>query len=177
MPEVKGASAQFAIRVPSIESLFVPFDARPVADRELAEEVRLFLLDQWELVRYEDEPPKLLTIYVPEGERSETDPEAVKSAFHKTMQAFTGPYRLAVPMSRRQRVTALVGTIVFLASIVLSTILERLTNDVLIAGLGQGIVVPAQYVVVDATPHRRMRERYAEFADVDLRLSWEPDSL
>ena len=155
MPEVKGASTQFAIRVPSIEALFVPFDARPVADRELAEEVRLFLLDQWELVRYEDEPPKLLTIYVPEGERSETDPEAVKSAFHKTMEGFTGPYRHAVPMSRRQRVTALVGTIVFLASIVVSTILERLTNDVLIAGLGQGIVVigwvalwaPAQYVV------------------------------
>ena len=62
MPEAKGASAQFAIRVPSIESLFVPFDARPVADRELAEEVRLFLFDQWELVRNDDRPPKLLTM-------------------------------------------------------------------------------------------------------------------
>ncbi len=83
------------------------------------------------------------------------------------------------------RVTALVGTIVFPASIVVSTILERLTNDVLIAGLGQGIVVigwvalwaPAQYVVVDAVPHRRLRERYAEFADVDVRLAWEPAPL
>ena len=185
MPEAREASAQFAIRVPSIEALFVPFDARPVADRELAEEVRLFLLDQWELVRYDDEPPKRLTIYVPEGERSEADPEAVKSAFHKTMQAFTGPYRHAVPMTRRQRVTALVGTVVFLASIVVSTILDRLTNDVLITGLSQGIVVigwvalwaPAQYVVVDAIPHRRLRERYAEFADVDVRLAWEPAPL
>ena len=185
MPEAKGAGAQFAIRVPSIDSLFVPFDARPVADRELAEEVRLFLLDQWELVRYEDEPPKVLTIYVPEGERSETDPEAVKSAIHTTIETFTGPYRHAVPMTRRQRVTALVGTIVFLASIVVSTILERLTNDALIAGLSQGIVVigwvalwaPAQYVVVDALPHRRLRERYAEFADVDVRLAWEPAPL
>ncbi len=185
MPEAKGASAQFAIRVPSIDSLFVPFDARPVADRELAEEVRLFLLDQWEHVRYEDEPPKVLTIYVPEGERSETDPEAVKSAIRTTIETFTGPYRHAVPMTRRQRVTALVGTIVFLASIVVSTILERLTDDVLIAGLSQGIVVigwvalwaPAQYVVVDAIPHRRLRERYAEFADVDVRLAWEPAPL
>ena len=34
-----------------------------------------------------------------------------------------------------------------------------------------------QYVVVDAIPHRRMRERYAEFADVDVRLAWDPGEL
>ena len=180
MPEAKGASSQFAIRVPSIEALFEPFDARPIDERDLAEDVRLYVLDQWEHFRHHDVPPKALTIYVPEG--SEVDPEAVSSAFHKTMQAFTGPYRHAVPMSRRRRVTALVGFIVFLASIVVSTILERLTGDVLITGLSQGIVVigwvalwaPAQYVVVDAIPHRRMRERYLEVADIDVKLAWEP---
>jgi hypothetical protein len=185
MPAAQGTRPQFAIRVPSVDSLFEPFDARPVADRELAEDVRLFLLDQWELVRHEDQPPTVLTIYVPEGERSDTDLEAVKSAFHNTIETFKGPYRHAVPITRRQRVTALVGTIVFLASIVVSTTFDRLTNDVLIAGLSQGIVVigwvalwaPAQYVVVDAIPHRRLRERYAEFADVDVRLAWEPDSF
>jgi hypothetical protein len=183
MPKAKGASAQFAIRVPSIEALFEPFDARPVAERDLAEDVRLYVLDQWEYFRYDEQPPKVLTIFVPEG--SEVDPEAVRSSFHRTMEAFTGPYRHAVPISRRQRVTALVGLIVFLASIVISTSLERLTSDVLITGLSQGIVVigwvalwaPAQYVVVDAIPHRRQRERYAEFADVDVRLAWDPGEL
>lgn len=96
--------------------MFEPFDARPVAERDLAEDVRLFVLDQWEAIGRDDDPPKRLTIYVPEG--SEVDPEAVRSASHKTMEAFTGRYRHAVPTSQRQRVTALVGFIVFLASIV-----------------------------------------------------------
>jgi hypothetical protein len=85
-------------------------------------------------------------------------------------------------MSRRQRVTALVGTVAFLVSIAVSSVLERLTDDFLVTGLSQGIVLvgwvalwaPAQYVVVDAIPHRRMRSRYAEFADLDVRLVWEP---
>jgi hypothetical protein len=180
MPDTEAGRREFAIRVASIDALFSEFDPRPVADRALAEEVRLFLLDQWDLVRLEE--PTALTIYAPESDRATTDPAAVRRALHSNIEAFTGAYRHAVPMSRRQRVTALVGTIVFLASIAVSTVLDRLTSDVLVAGLSQGIVVigwvalwaPAQYVVVDAIPHRRMRSRYAEFAELDVRLVWEP---
>ncbi len=171
---------EFAIRVASIDALFSEFDARPVAERTLADEVRGYLVDRWELVR--DDPPASLTIYAPDGDRAGTDPAAIVMAVRSSIRVFAGPYRHAVHFSRRQRVTAWVGTVVFLATIIVSTALERLTDEVFVAGVSQAIVVigwvalwaPAQYVVVDAIPHWLTRNRYAEFADIDVRISWEP---
>ncbi len=171
---------EFAIRVASIDALFSEFDARPVAGRMLGEEVRGYLIDTWELVRAKR--PASLTIYAPDSDRATTDAGAVVAAVRSSIRTFAGPYRHAVHFSRRQRVTAWVGTVVFLATIIVSTALERLTEDVFVAGVSQAIVVigwvalwaPAQYVVVDAIPHRLTRRRYAEFADIDVRISWEP---
>jgi len=59
---------------------------------------------------------------------------------------------------------------------------DRLTTDVLVAGVSQGIVVigwvalwaPAERFVLDRFPHRSARKRYAEFAEIELRFAWEP---
>src|SRR5581483_5621183 len=45
------ASLEFAIRISAVDELFVPLDARPVAQRPLQEGVRLKLLDEWQRVR------------------------------------------------------------------------------------------------------------------------------
>jgi hypothetical protein len=174
------SASELSIRVGSVDALFSEFDARPIAERQLGEDVRLYLLDQWEHVR--SARGASLTVHAPESERDTTDPGAVTASVRATMSTFAAPYRKAMHMSRRQRVTAWVGTIVFLVSIAMSTVLDRLTSDVLVAGISQAIVVigwvalwaPAQYVVIDGIPHELTRGRYRELADIDVRFTWEP---
>jgi hypothetical protein len=172
------ADAEFAIRVTSIEELFAPLDARPVAERTLDEEVRLHLLDEWERVR--EARPSTLNVYAPATERSATDVEAVSAAVRADLRNYTRRLGRAAPLSRREKIAAWVGITIFLVTIVVATLLDRATSDVIVAGLSQGIVVigwvalwaPAQRVVVDVFPHHFDRRRYAEFADIEVRFAW-----
>ncbi len=171
-------AAEFAIRVASVDDLFAPYDARPVAQRPLAEDVRFHLLDAWEHVRAAR--PAVLHCYAPASEREQVDEQAVTAAVRRDMRAYTHGLRRAAPLSRRDRIAALVGISIFLLTIVVSTSLEQLTDDVFVAGLSQGLVVigwvalwvPAQRVVVDLVPHYFERSRYAELADIDVRFIW-----
>ena len=121
-----------------------------------------------------------MTIYAPASERADTDERAVSRAVGTTLRAYTRRLRKADPLSRRDRIAAWVGTTIFVLTIVVSTSLDRLTTDVLIAGVSQGIVVigwvalwnPAERVVGDVIPHQFARKRYAEIAELELRFGW-----
>ena len=170
--------ADFAIRVASVDDLFAAFDARPVAERSLAEDVRFHLLDEWERVRASR--PTVLRCYAPASERDQVDEQAVTAAVRRDMRAYTRGLRRAAPLSRRDRIAALVGIAIFLLTIAVSTSLDQLTDDVFVAGISQGLVVigwvalwvPAQRVVVDLVPHHFERSRYTELADIEVRFVW-----
>lgn len=178
--------AEFAIRVRSIDDLFYALQAGPVSERMLDDDVRYHLLDEWEHVR--KMAPSTLTVYAPASEREATDEEAVATAIRADLHRNTRRLHKAFPLSRRDKIVALIGIVVFLISIVISTLLEELSDAVLIIGISQAIVVvgwvalwpPAQTVVVDLIPHHFDRKRYAEFADIELRFVWQaarmPDS-
>ena len=173
---------EFAIRVASVDELFEAFDARPVAERPLAEDVRFHLLDAWERVRATR--PSVLHCYAPASERERVDEQAVSAAVRRDMRAYTHGLRRAAPLSRRDRIAALVGITIFLLTIAVSTSLDQLTDDVFVAGFSQGLVVigwvalwvPAQRVVVDLVPHYFERSRYAELVDIELRFVWVGES-
>ncbi len=163
----------------SIDDLFAALQAGPVAERVLDDDVRYHLLDEWETVRAR--APSTLTVYAPAGERFTTDEAAVATAIRADLNRNTHRLHKAFPMSRRDKIVALTGILVFFISIVVSTLLEELSDAVLIIGISQAIVVvgwvalwpPAQTVVVDLIPHHFDRKRYAEFADVELRFVWQ----
>ncbi len=171
---------ELAIRIASLDALFNEFDAAPIVERGIAEDARLYLLDQWDNVR--KARPTALIIHAPATERASIDVEAVSLALRDGLRAYARPYREAVPLSHRARVGAWVGLITFLITIAISTTLDRLTDDVLIAGVSQGIVVvgwvalwaPVQHIVVDAIPHRLARKRCAELAEMPVRFVWDP---
>jgi hypothetical protein len=177
-----GLSDEFAIRVGGSDELFAPLQSRPVAERSLDEGVRLYLLDEWERVR--KTRPSSLTVYAPASDRARIDEQAVGTAVRADLRAHTRRLREASPLSRRERIAAWTGVILFLISIVISTSLDRLSSDPLVAGVSQGIVVvgwvalwaPAQSVAVDILPHHFARKRYAELAKVELRFAWQDDS-
>jgi hypothetical protein len=73
-----------------------------------------------------------------------------------------------------------IGIGVLFGSIVVSTALDRTSENVLIEGVSQGILVlgwvalwrPAAHFVGEVVPHLFNRRRYAEFADIDVRIVW-----
>jgi hypothetical protein len=166
------------LRVSSIDALFAEFYAGPVESRPLAENLRIHLLDLWE-----DAPtkPEALIIHAPSQERADTDERAVRAAFRADLQSYSGPYRLAAGISHRERVSAWIGLLILLGSIALSTALEQLTDNVIVAGIAQGIVVvgwvalwaPAQRFAVDILPHWVARPSYAKLADLKVRFAWD----
>ncbi len=79
----------YAIRIPAIDDLFVAFDARPVAERPLRDEVRLWLLDEWEHVR--QTRPSTLHVHAPASDRVATDEHAVGVAVRADLLAHTLP--------------------------------------------------------------------------------------
>lgn len=178
MPDAHPSSPEFAIRLASIDDLFWQFDARPVAERTLTRDARWVLLDEWERVRHA--APACLTIYAPESERSGTDEEAVRAAIRTSLHAASGPLRRADPLSRQEKVAARIGIAFLFASIVVSTGIDRISEDVVVEGLGQGILVvgwvalwgPAERFVVEVVPHLFNRRRFSEFADIDARFVW-----
>ncbi len=178
MSATASPGGEFAIRLPAVHVLFAPFDARPVAERQLDDDVRLHLLDEWDRVR--DSRPSTLIVYAPAGDRAATDEAAVSIAVRANLRAHTR-LRHVRPVSRRDKITGWAGIIVFLLSIAVSTSLDRISSDVLVAGVSQAIVVigwvalwaPAERVVMDIVPHYFARGRYAELADIPLRFVWQ----
>jgi hypothetical protein len=178
MNSPESSARQFAIRLDSISDLFWPFDARPVADRTLSEDARWHLLDEWDRLR--DAQPSSLTIYAPASERSETDEHAVRTAIHRSLQKAAGPLRRVDPLSRQEMVAIRIGIIFLFLSIVVSTAIDRSTDDVILAGISQGILVvgwvavwrPAERFIVEVVPHFFNRRRISEFADIDVRFAW-----
>jgi hypothetical protein len=172
------AAPEFAIRVDSIDDLFEPLDAGPTAERRLTTAVQDHLLDEWEWVR--EARPQALTVYAPADQRSDTDEDAVRAAIHHDLRALCGRLRDARPVSRHYRIEMRLGIILLLGSIIISTLLDRLSEAVLVEGVAQGILIvgwvalwsPAQYVALEAIPHAFNRRRYAEFAGVDVEFVW-----
>jgi hypothetical protein len=169
---------EFAIRVDTIGQLFWPLDARPTADRALTDDVRWALLDEWERVR--DESPSTLRIYAPADERDTTDEVAVGSAVRTSLHKASGRLRNVDPLSRQDSVAAWIGVGFLFLSLILSTLLEQASEDVLVQGISQAVVVigwvavwaPASRFIVDVVPHIFNRRRYAEFADVAVEFVW-----
>lgn len=176
-----GPGREFAIAVNSVEALFGPLDGHPIAQRSLNENVRLHLLDQWDRVR--EARPSALIVDVAEAERSPSDQEAARAAIRNDLRIHTRPLWRAAPLSRREKIAAWVGIVMFVISIAISTTIDRISTAALVAGVSQGIVVvgwvalwgPTQRVAVDVVPHHFDRKRYAEFAEIDLRFVW-PDA-
>lgn len=183
-PSLRPAPArEFAIRVGAIEELFAPLDARPISERALTAEVRLHLLDQWDLAR--EARPSALTVYVTGGEPSRPHEEAASAAIHRDLRTQTRPYWRASPLARREKIAAWIGIVIFVISIAISTSIDRVSTAVLVAGISQGIVVvgwvalwdPVQRVAGDVIPHQFDRKRYAEFAEIDLRFVWQDTAV
>jgi type II secretory pathway component PulM len=178
MPQQEPPTREFAIRVSSIDGLFWQLDARPVADRTLSADVRWALLDEWERVRHG--APSHLTIYAPAADRADTDEDAVRAAIRRSLRSASGPLRRIDPLSRQEKVAAWIGVAFLVVAVVVSTLLDRVSEDVLIEGLSQGIVVvgwvaiwnPAQRFIVEVAPHVFNRRRFAEFANIDVRFVW-----
>ena len=170
---------RFAIRVDSVDDLFETYDARPIADRPLNYDVRVKLLDEWERTR--DSEPEHLTIHAPADERSHTDEQAVREAIDADLEAASGPLRHVDPLSRSDRIGAAIGVTVMFVCIVVSTWLDQQSDNVFLQGFSQGILLlgwvalwePAARLVTEIMPHFFNRRRFAEFAGIDVRFSWE----
>jgi hypothetical protein len=170
--------AEFAIRVSSVDDLLDSYDARPVAERPLNYEVRTALLDSWERTRHSE--PEHLIIEAPATEREITDEQQVRSAISAMLDAASGPLRHLDPLSRSDRVAAVIGLATFFLCIVVSTALDQLSDNPFLQGLSQGILLlgwvalwePAARLVTEVMPHVFNRRRYAEFADIEIRFSW-----
>ncbi len=167
------------MRVSSVDALFAEFHAETISERPLSDGARLYVLDLWESA---GEPkPEALVIRAPVGERSRTDEHAVKEAVRGDFLDHSGPFHKAAHFSHRERLAASIGIAILLISIAISTTLEQLTGNVIVAGLAQGIVVigwvalwvPAQRFAVDLVPHRFERRSYARLAQLEIRFEWE----
>jgi hypothetical protein len=101
MSPAAASSGEFAIRVTSVDELFVPLQARPTAERSLDEDVRFFLLDEWERVR--EARPSTLTLYAPAAERPSTDERAVGVAVRADLRSHTRRLRQADAVARSPR--------------------------------------------------------------------------
>lgn len=176
--DARPSDNEFALRLGSIDDLFWPLDAAPVAERKLNEDVRWALLDDWERVR--KRRPRELVIYAPETDRSRTDLDAITASIRRSVHSASGRLRDIDPLPRHEKVAGRIGIGVLFGSIVISTALDRSSENVLIEGVSQGILVlgwvalwrPAAYFVGEVVPHLFNRRRYAEFADIDVRIVW-----
>ena len=172
------AATEFAIRLNSINELFWEFDARPVAQRQVTADVRWYLLDEWERVRKQD--PETLIVYAPAAEKDTTDTQAVASAIRSSLHSASGALRRVDPLSRQQKVAAWIGIAFLFASIVVSTAIDRTSEDILAQGVSQGVLVvgwvalwgPAARFIVEVVPHVFNKRRYAEFADIEVHFVW-----
>jgi hypothetical protein len=175
---VNRAGARFSILLHSLDELFYPFDATPLPDRLLSADVRTHLLDEWEWVR--EDPPPSLVVWAPEAERDGADEAGVAAAITTSLRAASRPLRIADPMPRSERLAARAGVLLLFLCIVVSTALDRASDEVLVEGISQGILVlgwvslwlPAERFVTGTVPHYFNRRRYAEFAEIPVEIRW-----
>lgn len=147
-------------------------------ERKLNYDVRWALLDGWERVRKRG--PRELVIYAPETDRGRTDPDAITACIHRSLHSASGRLREIDPLSRQEKVAARIGIAVLFGTIIVSTGLDRMSEDILIEGVAQGVLVlgwvalwrPTERFVVEVLPHVFNRRRYAEFADIGVRIVW-----
>ena len=172
------STREFAIRLSSIDQLFWEFDARPVAERTLAADVRWSLVDEWKRLRNAE--PSHLTIYAPGvgprehrrrcGSRRDPDepPQGLRPATSDRSPV------------RQEKGAASIGIAVLLIRVMVSTAMSESSSNVVVEGLSQGILLvgwvalwqPAARLVVEVVPHVFDRRRFAEFADIDVCLVW-----
>jgi hypothetical protein len=177
-PEVKPSRDEFAIRLSSIDQLFWEFDPRPVAERKISQDARWAMLDEWDRVR--EQEPSSLVIYAPASDRAATDEQAVRTAIRESLNSASGPLRRVDPLSRQEKVALRLGLLFWFATILVSTWIDRGSDDVVAEGISQGIVVvgwvalwpPAARFMTEVAPHVFNRRRFAEFADIDVRFVW-----
>ena len=116
-----------------------------------------------------DDPPAFLTVYAPAADRERTDEAAVRAAIHRSIRGASGRLRDIDPLSRHEKIAAWIGIVVLFLSIVVSSPLDRVSDDVLVEGISQGIVVlgwvalwtPAARFVVEVLPHVFNRRRFS----------------
>lgn len=172
------AGREFAIRLNSIDDLFWPYDARPVAERSINADVRWALIDEWDRARRS--APTRLTLVVPAAERDTTDEAAVAAAIHASLRRASGPLRRIDPQTRQEKVASWLGIFVWFLSIAISVAIDQISEDVIDSALSQGIVLvgwvalwpPASRLLTEVAPHAFNRRRFAEFADIDIRFQW-----
>ena len=118
------------------------------------------------------------------AERPGTDERAVEAAVRADMRTNTRPLRHANPLNRHDRIAIWGGTLIFVITVVISTVLDEGGPGVLVAGISQAIVVigwvalwdPAARVVGESVPHRFTRKRYAELTEVDVEFRWQGET-
>ena len=170
---------EFAIRLSSIDDLFWPFDARPIAERQLNADVRWALLDEWDRVR--NTGPTVLTLVVPEADRARTDEHAVVTAIRRSLHQATGPLRRIDPLTRQEKIAFWLGILVWCLTIFVATAIDRASSDDVFAStLSQAIVLfgwvalwpPASRVLTEVLPHVFNRRRIAQFAELPVHFRW-----
>lgn len=169
---------RFAIRLDSIDDLFWPYDARPIAERAVNADVRWALIDEWDRARHSS--PTSLTLVVPATERATTDEAAVTAAIHASLRKASGPLRRIDPQTRQEKVASWLGLFVWFVSIAISVVVDEIGDDVIDSALSQGIVLvgwvalwpPASRLLTEVAPHAFNRRRFAEFAAIEIRFDW-----
>ncbi|MQA76292.1 MAG: hypothetical protein GEU88_18500 [Solirubrobacterales bacterium] len=105
----------------------------------------------------------------------------MRAAIRADLRAASLPLRIADPLPRRDEVAARIGVVFLFACIAVSTGLDPLSEDVLVEGVSQGILVlgwvalwrPAERFVTETVPHFFNRRRHAEFAEIEVAFAWE----
>ncbi len=170
---------RFAIRLDSVDDLFWPYDARPIAERAVNVDVRWALIDEWDRARHLN--PTSLTLVVPATERATTDEGAVTAAIHASLRRASGPMRRIDPQTRQEKVATWLGVFVWFLSIAISIAIDKWGgDDVIDSALSQGIVLvgwvalwpPASRLLTEVAPHAFNRRRFAEFAAIEIRFEW-----
>ena len=139
---------------------------RPIEREMILDRHRWALLDEWDRVRVRE--PSVLTVYAPAAERAETDEAAVAAAIRASLTSASGPLRRVDPLSRQEKISLRLGLLFWFLSILVSTAIDRASEDVVAEGISQGIVVvgwvalwpPAARFMTEVVPHFFNRKRF-----------------
>lgn len=167
---------EFAI--PSIDELFWEFDARPVAERSIHGRCSLGHGGRvGPCAQARAAGPGDLRAG---SKRSATDEKAVSAAIRASLHSASGPLKRVDPLSRQEKVAARLGIAFWFLSIVVSTAIDRVSEDVLAEGISLGIILvgwgalwrPAERFMVEVVPRVFNRRRFAELKDIEVRFVW-----
>ncbi len=171
-------SAAFAISVNSIDDLFDPYTAEPLARRPLRAEVRERILRAW--IDSREKRPGHLSVELPVEQRRAGMGEDVSEAIRSDLErAYRASKHLFI-FTRSERREALIAFSFLVVCLLASSLVDRATaDDALFVGVSQGLVVlgwvamwqPAQQMV-QAVSLRLSRKRYEELALIPIEVSW-----